>query len=280
MRDKPTVSLYMPSHNREDLLPRAIASVMAQTYPVYELIVVDDGSSDGTWDLLTKLQKQHDNLVILRHETPKGACAARNSAINMAKGEFISGLDDDDELLPNHLESLLEHWDDKYSCVASSLLNDNGSVRVRQGKEYGEINLNQLLHYNRLGNQILTRTERLRDIGGFDESLPAFQDYDCWVRMIEHYGQAYKLQHPTYVLHTAHELNRISGNPARRLKALELFVAKHKQKFSPAHFKSALLMEKRIKQEAFGFWDALSMINKDNYRAVISAYLTASRSTN
>lgn len=280
MTSEKTVSVYMPTHNRPELLKRAIASVQSQTYPVTELIVVDDGSSDNTWELLNELKGQDPKLVIIKHDTPRGACAARNSAIRVAKGEFITGLDDDDEFLPEHIENLMANWDEKFSCVAASMLNDNGETRVRQGKETGVIRLSQLLHYNRLGNQILTLTSRMQEIGGFDETLPAFQDYDCWIRMLAHFGEAYKLAQPSYVLHTAHELNRISNNNTKRLKALELFVSKHKEKMSNGHLKSAELTRKRIEGESISLVDMIRFINPGNYRAVISAFLSSLRASN
>ena len=278
MTAKMSVSVYMPTHNRPSLLKRAIKSVQLQTYPVDELIVVDDGSSDDTWNVLQELKKTNPKLIAIKHEHPKGACAARNTAIAAASGTFITGLDDDDEFLPEHIEGLVKHWDPDYACVVASMLNDNGSSRVPQGKEYGTITLAQLLHYNRLGNQVFTLTERLRGISGFDEQLPAFQDYDCWVRLLEKYGDAVKLADHTYVLHTAHELNRISNNNSKRLKALSLFVEKHQGKMSSQHLRSAELIRKRISNEPVGLSDVFKFINLDNYRAVISAFLTSLKS--
>jgi glycosyltransferase involved in cell wall biosynthesis len=274
-----SVSVYMPTHNRSKLLIRAINSVFSQTYSITELIVVDDGSQDDTWSILQSMAADNPKLVVIKHQEPKGACAARNSAIKIAKGEFITGVDDDDEILPNHIANLVDHWDERYSCIAASILNDNGTIRKRQGREYGWISLEKLLHYNRLGNQVLTKTDRLQSINGFDEALPAFQDYDCWVRLIDAFGPAYKLKEATYVLHTEHELDRISSGSERRLKALELFLKKHENKFSGVHHRSAELTKKRILGQTLGFTEAIGFLCVDNYRAVVSAYLTSLRNS-
>lgn len=92
------ISIYIPTHNRRKLLERAVKSVQQQTYLNIELIIVDDGSSDSTWDYLNDIANK--NIRIFKHEQPLGACAARNLAIKHAKGKFITGLDDDDEFQP------------------------------------------------------------------------------------------------------------------------------------------------------------------------------------
>lgn len=268
------VTIYMPTHNRRDMLLRALASIQAQTWKNIEVIVVDDGSSDDTWQVLSELACHWPVLIPLRHEVPKGACAARNTAIAKASGWFITGLDDDDELKPEHIENLLNHWDAKYSCVVASMLNDNGKQQIRQGREYGVIDLNALLHYNRLGNQVFTLTQRLKEIGGFDESLPAFQDYDCWVRLLNRFGPALKLQNHSYVLHTAHEMNRISSSNERRLKALALFCDKHGALFTSGHLKSMALLKQRIEGERIGVGQALQYLQLGNYRAVLATLKT------
>lgn len=89
------VTIYIPTKNRLDLLKRAIKSVRDQTYSNIELIVVDDGSKDGTREYL---EKEHEAglLRAIFHQESLGACVARNAAIELSQGEFITGLDDDD----------------------------------------------------------------------------------------------------------------------------------------------------------------------------------------
>ena len=101
------VSVYIPTKNRLPLLQRAIQSVKSQTYKHIEIIVVDDGSSDGTSNYLERLQQAGEVNAIFQ-EKSVGSCAARNKAIMAAAGEFITGLDDDDfYLLPNRIEKFI-----------------------------------------------------------------------------------------------------------------------------------------------------------------------------
>jgi len=88
-------SIIIPTHNRIGLLQRAIRSVLNQTVIDFELIVVDDGSSDGTTAWLATLQEPR--LRVIRRDTPRGASAARNAGIQAAQGRLIAFLDDDDE---------------------------------------------------------------------------------------------------------------------------------------------------------------------------------------
>ena len=95
------VSIIIATYNRAALLPRAIKSVLAQTFTDYELIIVDDCSSDDTWEIVGDFTDPR--IRVFRHETNRGAAATRNTGIARARGEYITFLDDDDECTPNRL---------------------------------------------------------------------------------------------------------------------------------------------------------------------------------
>src|SRR5512144_610930 len=103
------VSVYLPTRNRAASLQRAVDSVLAQTHADFELIVVDDGSSDGTRQCLEDAQRSDARVRAIHHAVSRGAPASRNAAIAAARGEWLTGLDDDDEFLPRRLELLLAH---------------------------------------------------------------------------------------------------------------------------------------------------------------------------
>ena len=100
------VSVIVPTHNRLSTLKRAIESVLAQDYPNIELVVVDDGSTDGTWNYLSG-RAQEGPWKVARNEEPRGACCARNQAIELASGGYIANLDDDDYFEPDRISKLL-----------------------------------------------------------------------------------------------------------------------------------------------------------------------------
>ena len=97
--ENPKVSVIVPTHNRADLLPRAIDSVLAQTYGSYEILIVDDCSSDDTQDVIAGFSDPR--IRSFRHDRNRGQSAAVNTGIAHARGGYVGFLDDDDEWLPN-----------------------------------------------------------------------------------------------------------------------------------------------------------------------------------
>lgn len=267
------ISVYIPTHNRSGLLRRAVDSVLRQSHKDIEIIIVDDGSSDDTVATVQSYLSEHENIVYLRHDKPKGACAARNYAISVAKGKYITGLDDDDEFKPDHLAGLYSAFDEQYAFVAACLLEDTGTSQIERSLDCGVIELASLLHYNKVGNQVFTLTSRMREIGGFDEAFPAFQDYDTWVRLVAHFGPGKKISQATYVWHTSHEQDRISNFPTKRLAALGLFTEKHNDMMSQGHKNSLEIMRIRMASEAFSLSSFLKLVNKGNWKAATALYL-------
>lgn len=244
----PLISVYMPTYNRSSMMQRAIASVLAQDYPHVELLIVDDCSSDDTWQVLQDKYGQHPKIRLFRQERGQGACAARNLAIKAAAGEFVTGIDDDDEFLPNRLSSMLAAYDDQYSCVVSGYFWDYGSVRKALYTERKVIRLPEVLDVHCLSNQALVRTSRMLAQGGFDETLAAFQDYDMWLRMVAAYGPALRIAEATYVVHVGHELGRITTSP-KRLNAQLQFVEKHRHLMNERNLHNQLFYRKTMLQE-------------------------------
>lgn len=252
----PLISVYMPTYNRSSMMQRAIASVLAQDYPHFELLIVDDCSSDDTWQVLQDKYGQHPQIRLFRQERGQGACAARNLAIKAAAGEFVTGIDDDDEFLPNRLSSMLAAYDDQYSCVVSGYFWDYGSVRKALYTERKVVRLPEVLDVHCLSNQALVRTSRMLAQGGFDETLAAFQDYDMWLRMVAAYGPALRIAEPTYVVHVGHELGRITTSP-KRLNAQAQFVEKHRHLMNERNLHNQLFYRKTMLQEPMSLAELL-----------------------
>ncbi|HHA1744806.1 TPA: glycosyltransferase, partial [Enterobacter roggenkampii] len=120
---RPLISIYMPTWNRQALTIRAIQSVLNQDYVNWELIIIDDFSSSFD-QLLTYISELNDSrITYIRNEFNSGACAVRNQAIRMARGDLITGLDDDDEWLPTRLSSFLT-WQHKLQLHSFLYAND------------------------------------------------------------------------------------------------------------------------------------------------------------
>lgn len=225
------VSIYIPTRNRVELLKRAVNSVLAQDYQNFELIVVDDGSSDGTPEYLSDIAKQDCRVRYFINRQNIGACASRNRAIQEARGEFITGLDDDDFFLPFRISSFVQAWIDEPETVAfySSALLRTKLGSVTPLPRPAVVVREDLLRRNRVGNQVFTRTETLKSVGGFDIHLPAWQDIECWYRLLRGSGTQMRLvNNHSYVVDESHGFDRISSADVQRIEnALEIFVSKH-----------------------------------------------------
>lgn len=217
-KSQPLVTVYMPTYNRVELLQRAVDSVLKQDYRNIELIVVDDNSTDSTHAYLAKMADEDPRFKYFINEKNSGACVSRNKAIFAANGEFITGLDDDDYFLYNHISSYVKAWG--HACNNYIALYSNAYVRVDKIADEKKHKLKKihncsnydLLSGNWIGNQLFTKTVYLQNIGGFDPIFPAWQDLDCWYSLLSHYQKKAALcVNYGYVIDKSHLHERISS---------------------------------------------------------------------
>lgn len=131
--DTPRVSVVIPTYNRADIITRAVDSVLAQTVDDIEVLIIDDGSTDGTRALIEDIDDSR--VRYLAHDTNRGVSAARNTGVEAGRGEYVAFLDSDDEWLPRKLERQLsaldgreEGWIGVYCDVASTGLSTTGRI--------------------------------------------------------------------------------------------------------------------------------------------------------
>ena len=183
------VSVIIPTYNRKHTLKRAIQSVYMQSLPPFEIIVVDDGSNDGTKEWVK--QKYPDIKYI--YQKNSGVSSARNKGIKIARGDWIALLDSDDEWLPNKLN---EQINKIKSNLDVKILHSNeiwirNGVRVNQmkkHKKFGGYIFEKCLDICRISpSSVMLKKEIFDDIGTFDESLKVCEDYDLWLRITSKY---------------------------------------------------------------------------------------------
>jgi len=215
----PLVTVYMPTHNRRDLLERAVNSVLGQTYTNIELIIVDDGSVDDTWEYLQSVKD--DRLRAFKISPARGACNARNKAIFEARGDFITGLDDDDYFLQDHIIDFIDAWlfsKPYVVAIYSNILRQTDKGCKKAYPKLDQCKAEDLIYANWPGNQVFTKTEYLRKISGFNADLPAWQDFDCWYRLLKvNGGVATRKNSHTYVLDISHPHERISNGDCKKM---------------------------------------------------------------
>ncbi|WP_286233194.1 glycosyltransferase [Thalassotalea sediminis] len=274
----PLVSVYMPTKNRVELLSRAIESVLAQTYPNIELHIVNDGSTDGTYQYLQSLADEHDNIFVYHHGESKGACAARNFAIKQANGEFVTGLDDDDLYLPNRIQTLVDVYDDKYAFVCTGMWWDYGKRKRLIDNKEKVITLYEQLSYNEATSQILVKTERVLAVGGFDESFVACQDYDLWTRLMVKYGDAFRKGDATYIVNDTAATERMIGNP-KSVQGYHQFMAKHKTLMNNKNIKNQEFMVLRRQRKPMPLTMLLTQLFAGHFKAKVRYFLSSNFSS-
>ncbi|MFC7300812.1 glycosyltransferase [Cognatiluteimonas weifangensis] len=224
------ISICIPTRNRAGYLDRALSSVLAQGRTDIELIVVDDASDDATPTLLDKF-KPPIPFRWIRQPKRLGGSACRNRAIRESCGRYVTGLDDDDEMLPGRLNRLLDALQPGDSFVfASDLIATSAVKHLRLAP--GRVDAGSILKRNVVGNQILAERSKVLACGGYDESLPAGQDYDLWIRMILAHGPARGVRRPLQRIHAHEDSTRISRSPTRR-RGYWMVYRKHRKHMDP-----------------------------------------------
>jgi glycosyltransferase involved in cell wall biosynthesis len=220
-----SVSVIVPTHNRSRLLPRALTSLARQTRPPTEVIVVDDGSTDGTASLV---ERDFPGVRYLRQDN-RGVAAARNLGIGRARGEWLAFLDSDDEWLPHKLDRqmrALAEPPERLICHSDELWVRHGkrvNPMKKHAKHGGRIFSYCLPLCTISPSSVVLHRSVLEKTGLFDESLPACEDYDLWLRVCSVLPVLY-LDEPLIIKYGGHPdqlSRRFWGMDRFRIRALE-----------------------------------------------------------
>jgi len=225
----PRVSVVIPTRDRAALLRRALDSVFAQICADFEIIVVDDASTDDTARMLADVADPR--LRVLRQSTPGGAPRARNLAIAAARAEYVAFLDDDDEWLPRKLELQLERF--ARGTARLGLVHcGTDLVSARSGRCVHRFDApDRPMHWTEFlrdmpftTSNAMVRSRALREVGGFDETLAGAQDRDLWIRLAR--GHEIGAVPQMLVRRFLHG-EQISSSLAAKLRAKEQFLSKY-----------------------------------------------------
>lgn len=186
----PLVSVVMPTRNRAALLERAVKSVLDQTFRDWELIIIDDASTDATAAVVSEYCSRDARVRMHTLTTSRGGAAARNAGIAAARGAWIAFLDDDDEWYPRKLAEQIHIRDDSpagagfiYCLVEYANASGHRLALQSSGVSDGEAR-RALLRQNFICTpSVLIRRDVLEATGGFDDRLPRLQDWDLWIRV-------------------------------------------------------------------------------------------------
>jgi len=203
----PDYSVIIPTYNRLEVLPRAVKSVLEQKHKNFELILVDDGSTDGTSEWLNL--QMDSRIRVIRLLENRGVSHARNVGIKTSCGTYLAFLDSDDEWLPSKLQ---KQWE--VLLAQKAMVCHTEEIWIRNG-----VRVNQCDHHKKQGGPIFSQSlklcamspssiiihqEVLKSVGLFDESLPACEDYDLWLKITAKYPVHF-ISEPQIIKYGGHE---------------------------------------------------------------------------
>ncbi len=222
------ITVVIPAFNREKTILKCLESAVNQTYEPQEVLVIDDGSSDHTRELVLSFPSDKVRLLCQEH---RGAQAARNAGIKNAKGNYIAFLDSDDEWIPDKLEkqaAILKKKPD--AVVYSNCYVVRGAARSvwntpgTSGWVYDEL----LQHPGPMFQGMTVSRKALEDAGLLDEKVPAYQEWDTSIRLAEKYEMIH-MEEPLFY-YNQHDGETISKNGTKDIEGYEYVVNKHRKR--------------------------------------------------
>ena len=214
------ITVIMPTYNAEKTVKEAVNSVIAQTVKNWELIVIDDGSTDNTINILTELAKSDSRICFLKNEKNCGVSYTRNRAVALAKGEWIAFLDSDDIWQRKKLEKQLElaenHPEMVVCYTASSFIDEGGNPFEYVMEAVEELDYKTLLHKNLMScSSVMIRSSVMKEIKMPNDKM--HEDYFTWLTVLKKHKIAYGVNEPLLVYRLC--ANSKSSN---RLKAAKM----------------------------------------------------------
>lgn len=233
MNYQPLVSIIMPCYNMENYISDTINSVIQQTYPHWELIIVDDTSTDGTVELVRTLYEKDNRISLDVNTTHSGIAKTRNSCIQRAKGQFLAFLDADDiwhhEKLEQQLNFMLERRIG-FSYTAYDLIDESGKPWGKTIKTAGDLDYNAYLHNTIIGcSTVMLDTNIVGKV-----TVPDFrtsEDAATWLDILKKGFKAYAIKEPL----TSYKIRRKSASSNKFKAAADLWKVYRQHEKLPLH---------------------------------------------
>lgn len=196
MAKSPVISVIMPVYNGEKYLRAAIDSVLGQTYRDYEFIIINDGSRDGTQNIIDSYQ---DPRIVTVVQENMGVARSLNKGLSMAKGEYIRRHDADDVSLPQHLEKQVLFMEEhpEYALISDQIayMTDRGKRAIKyrnprqdffKGRPFVDVDYNTYTRYRPVIHAtVLMRTRVVQELGGYRTGFLTSEDVDLWLRILD-----------------------------------------------------------------------------------------------
>ncbi|MCQ2518547.1 MAG: glycosyltransferase [Lachnospiraceae bacterium] len=232
------VTAVITTYGRKpELLKRALESALNQTYKNIEVIVSDDNglNTEIQKEVASFIESYSDRVKYIPLKKNSGACVARNAGLEVAKGEYIAFLDDDDEWVDCKIEEQVRCFNDNPNfgmvyCDDVNIYDDIGKQQVRKRNNPESQNFfDHLMWANFIGGTSIPmmKTELVRELGGFDPLMQSSQDYDMWIRVAKVAEIGYVPK--TLVRYYSHRDERITNNPKKKISGTERLLEKNRE---------------------------------------------------
>ena len=232
-----TISVVIPTHNRDRLLKRAILSILNQTYNKIEIIVVDDASICDNKKILDNFDSR---IIYHRFETQQGANICRNKGVELASGQYIAFLDDDDVWREDKLHEQLRFMikndiDLSYTGKYIFTIGENQRIINRRYSFTWPKSQNfkkEIMRKNFIGttSSILVKKDKFLEVGGFDPNMPAIEDYDFYIRFIFAGFTVRGIDKGLVYYYVYKENTSLSRNLKKNFQAAKKLLFKHRKK--------------------------------------------------
>lgn len=233
--DEKYVSIILPTYNRAHSIVKSIESILHQTYPYLELLVIDDGSSDHTEEIVTEIAASDSRVCYYKQPQNRGVAAARNEGIRQAQYGYIAFQDSDDVWKEDKLEKQMRVFDDQPKigmvyCPFEGEKQDGTKVRIpssSMGIENLQGNMYRLLMQRNVidAPTVVIRKECLDKVGGFDETLTCLEDWELFLRIAKEYEIGYAAD--TFLISDIHN-SGVSSRVGGYFQARCMMIVKHK----------------------------------------------------
>ncbi|MDA3838156.1 MAG: glycosyltransferase family 2 protein [Candidatus Delongbacteria bacterium] len=267
------VSIIIPTHNRAELLKRAIESALNQTYSKHEIIVIDDGSTDNTKEIVDSFKNMR--IKYLKNESSLGGAGTRNVGIKHSSGEFIAFLDDDDIWYNNKLELQIKKIRESEEAVLCTcglrVLYSKSKLKYFNFPKLKDVDFNSMLFNNRVGitSTALVKKAAIDEVGPFDISLPAREEYELWIRLSK-IGKLVSVNKPLLDYYIHEDQKQISANINKFIKANKLI----QQKYSADYKQFSSKKISQLRADNLFQYSTIAINNRNNLKAL--KYITKS----
>lgn len=266
---QPHVSVVIPLFNRINLIQETLSSLKAQTYQNWEGIVVDDGSTDGSYDLVKKIAQQDSRIkLIKRHREPKGAPTCRNIGAELAAGKYLVFLDSDDLLASFCIEQRLNYFQtypDYDFLVFPMLMFEKNpyDLSFLWNVPTKEDNLTRFLRMDAVWQTTcpIYKKDSFQKFGGFDENLSYWQDFELHIRILSK-NHKYKIVPSAQpdCFYRKHEMNTISQTRQLSHERLKYMIQIYQKIYQELKINNSLSKERLTSVRSMYFWFSLQWI--------------------